>query len=289
MPTSPSSSAQRARERVAARLRALRADAGLSGTELASRCGWSHPKTYRLEKAQTPPSPDDIRRWCAACGADGEAQTLVEQSIDAEAMYTEWRQHVRQGLKELQISTGRRLFTDSSLFRVYSATLVPGLLQTVGYAAGVLHISARSHDLEVDDSPEAAHARIERSKILYEQGRRFLFVIEEASLYYQIGDAAAMAAQLGHLLTAGALPGVSLGVIPTSTVERGQWPRETFHVYDDRLVSVELVTAQVRIKQQSEIDQYLRAFAELRSMAVYGAEARALITRAIKALDRVDA
>ncbi|MFD7204369.1 helix-turn-helix domain-containing protein [Streptomyces sp. NPDC059893] len=288
MPTSPSSSAQRARERVAARLRALRADAGLTGPELAKRCGWSHPKTYRLEKAQTPPSPDDIRRWCAACGADSEAAALVEQSIDAEAMYTEWRQHVRHGLKQLQITTGR-LFTDSHLFRVYSATLVPGLLQTVGYAAGILHISARSHALEVDDSPAAAQARIDRSKILHEQGRRFLFVVEEASLYYQLGDAAAMAAQLGHLLTAGALPGVSLGIIPSDTVERRQWPRETFHVYDDKLVSVELVTAQVRIKQQSEIDQYLSAFSELRSMAVYGADARALIVKAIDALDRTGA
>lgn len=288
MPTSPSSSAQRARERVAARLRALRADAGLTGPELAKRCGWSHPKTYRLEKAQTPPSPDDIRRWCAACGADGEAAALVEQSIDAEAMYTEWRQHVRHGLKQLQIATGR-LFTDSHLFRVYSATLVPGLLQTVGYAAGILHISAQSHGLEVDDSPAAAQARIERSKILYEQGRRFLFVVEEAALYYQLGDAAAMAAQLGHLLSAGALPGVSFGIIPADTRQRIQWPRETFHVYDDRLVSVELVTAQVRISQQSEIDEYLQMFEQLRSMAVYGADARALIVKAIDALDRAEA
>ncbi|KIF73413.1 hypothetical protein QR77_04440 [Streptomyces sp. 150FB] len=62
------------------------------------------------------------------------------------------------------------------------------------------------------------------------------------------------------------------------------WPQETFHVYDDTLVSVELLSAQVNITQPSEIALYLKAFEELRSMAVYGAEARALIVRAIGAL-----
>ncbi|MYT68283.1 MULTISPECIES: helix-turn-helix transcriptional regulator [unclassified Streptomyces] len=285
MPQSPSSSAQAAREAVASRLRNLRKTAGLTVAEHSSRCGWSGAKTSRIENALTAPSARDIRRWCEASTATDQADGLITQSVNAEAMYTEWRQHVRNGLKELQQVTGR-LFTESRLFRVYSSTLVPGLLQTMGYAAGVLHISARTQGLEVDDSPSAAHARVDRSRILYEQGRRFLFVIEEAALYYQLGDPAAMAAQLGHLLSAGALPGVALGIIPSATAERRQWPRETFHVYDDRLVSVELVTARVRIKQQSEIDQYVKVFAELRSMAVYGADARALITRAIDTLDR---
>ncbi|GGU50472.1 hypothetical protein GCM10010274_44000 [Streptomyces lavendofoliae] len=46
----------------------------------------------------------------------------------------------------------------------------------------------------------------------------------------------------------------------------------------------ELVSAQVKITQPGEIALYLRAFEQPRSMAVYGAEARALIVRAIDAL-----
>ncbi|MFF6825063.1 Scr1 family TA system antitoxin-like transcriptional regulator [Streptomyces longwoodensis] len=283
MATSPSSSAQAARERVARRLRDLRADAGLTGTELARRCGWTHPKTSRLENARTPPTPDDIRRWCSACDADAQADEIIAQSRDAESMYTEWRTHVRAGLKALQ-GKDPHLFRDTTLFRVYSASLVPGLLQTEGYAAGVLEISARFHDLQVDDSADAARARVERSRIIHEAGRRFVFVIEEAALHYRVCDADAMAAQLGFLLTAGALPQVSLGVIPMATAAREQWPRETFHVYDDRLVSIELVSARVRITQPFEIALYLKSFEQLRSAAVYGAESRALILRAIEAL-----
>ncbi|MFF7309823.1 Scr1 family TA system antitoxin-like transcriptional regulator [Streptomyces sp. NPDC008137] len=283
MTLSPSSSAQAAREVVAQRLRDLRKTAGLTVTELAHRCAWHHAKTSRIENARTAPTATDIRKWCGACDAIDQTEALISQSLHAESMYTEWRTQVRAGLKALQTSEPR-LFEDTELFRVYSSTLVPGLLQTEGYAAGILGISARFRDVPVDDSAEAARARVERSRVLHEPGHRFVFVVEEDALRHQICGADEMAAQLGYLLTAGALPQVSLGVIPMSTPGRAQWPRETFHVYDDRLVSVELVSARVKITQPSEIALYLRAFEQLRGDAVYGADARALIVGAIDAL-----
>ncbi|MFI1700610.1 helix-turn-helix domain-containing protein [Streptomyces bobili] len=283
MPISPSSSAQSAREVVAHRLRDLRKGAGLTVTELADRCGWHHAKTSRIENARTAPTATDIRRWCRACNAVDQIDGLIGQSLHAESMYTEWRTQVRAGLKALQVSEPR-LFQDTDLFRVYSSSLVPGLLQTEGYAAGILGMSARFRDLAEDDSEAAARVRVARSKVIHEPGHRFVFVVEEAALRYRVCEAEAMAAQLGYLLTAGALPQVSLGIIPASTSDREQWPRETFHLYDDRLVSVELVSARVRITQASEIALYLRAFEQLRETAVYGAEARALILRAIEAL-----
>jgi transcriptional regulator with XRE-family HTH domain len=283
MPSSPSSAAQAAREVVARRLRDLRKSAGLTSSELARRCGWHHAKTSRIENAQTAPNATAIRLWCRATGAEDQADDLIAQSLHAESMYTEWRTQVRAGLAALQGSEPR-LFEDTKVFRIYSSTLVPGLLQTEGYAAGVLRVSASFRDLPVDDSAEAARARVSRSSIVHRPGRTFVLVIEEAVLRHQVCDSDAMAAQLGYLLTAGALPQVSLGVIPMSTGERAQWPRETFHVYDNRLVSVELVSARVRITQPSEIALYFRAFEQLRGMAVYGADARALILRALETL-----
>ncbi|MEU9149228.1 helix-turn-helix transcriptional regulator [Streptomyces sp. NPDC048417] len=281
MATSPSSSAQAARERVARRLRDLRADAGLTGTELATRCGWTHPKTSRLENGRTPPTPEDVRRWCRACGADDQAADIIAQSRDAETAYTEWRRQMRAGLRRLQASYVG-LYQATELFRIYSPTLVPGLLQTEGYARGVLAGVAELYETP-NDVDQAAAARMERSKIVHESGHQFVMVIEEAVLYYQLGDADAMAAQLGYLLTAGALPAVSLGIIPKTT-RRTIWPQEVFHVYDDQLVSVELMSARVRVTQPSEVQLYVHAFEQLRSMAVYGADARALILRAIEAL-----
>jgi transcriptional regulator with XRE-family HTH domain len=283
MPVSPSSSAQAAREAVARRLRDLRKSAGLTVVELAGRCSWSHPKTSRIENARTAPSVKDIRAWCEATGAQDQAEDLIAQALHAESLYAEWRHETRRGLREL-LESSAKLFQETSLFRVYSSSLVPGLLQTEGYAAAILRVSAKFRNLPVDDSTEAARARIERSRIIHEAGRRFLLLVEEGVLYHQMGGSDAMAAQLGFLLTAGALPAVSLGIIPKTTQDRGQWPRETFHVYDDKLVSVELVSARMRINQPSEVALYVAAIEGLRAMAVYGAEARALVVRAIDAL-----
>ncbi|MBO7937472.1 helix-turn-helix transcriptional regulator [Streptomyces antibioticus] len=281
MATSPSSSAQAQRDRVARRLRDLRADAGLTGTELAARCGWTHPKTSRLENGRTPPSPDDIRRWCRACDAEDQAPDIIAQSRDAESAYVEWRRQVRTGLRRLQNSYVD-LYRATSLFRIYSPTLVPGVLQTEGYARGILSGVAELYEAP-NDVDEAAAARMERSKIVHEPGHRFVMVIEEAVLKHQMGDSDAMAAQLGYLLTAGALPSVSLGIIPT-TVQRTLWPQELFHVYDDQMVSVELMSARIRVTQPTEVALYVTAFERLRGMAVYGAEARALILHAIEQL-----
>ncbi|MFD7013008.1 helix-turn-helix domain-containing protein [Streptomyces sp. NPDC059161] len=282
MPVSPSSAVQAAREQVAQQLRELRQDAGITGSELASRCGWSHPKTYRIENARTPPSPDDIRRWCEVCGARDQAVGLIAQSRNAESQYVEWRRRARAGLRYLQDSYVK-LYQSTEVFRIYSPTLVPGLLQTEGYARAILSSNAQLLGIP-DDAPQAATARLERSKIIHGPGRRFIMVIEEAVLEYQLGDSADMAAQLGHLLTAGALPALSLGIVPKATRNRALWPQELFHVYDDTLVSVELVSARVSVTQPSEIALYLKAFEELRSMAVYGAEARELIVRALDSL-----
>ncbi len=52
-----------------------------------------------------------------------------------------------------------------------------------------------------DDSAKAAGAPRERSRVLYEQDRRFEVVLEEAVLRYQVGNAELMAGQLGHLLS----------------------------------------------------------------------------------------
>lgn len=283
MPVSPSSSAQAARESVAMRLRDLRKASGLTVVELADRCGWHHAKTSRIENARTAPSAKDIRLWCCACEAADQIDDLIARSLNAESMYSEWRHQVRSGLKQLQDSYVR-FFRDTRLFRVYSSTMVPGLLQTEGYAAALLTTIADFRKIPINDGAEAAAARVERSRVIHEPGHRFVLLVEEGVLYYQLGNADAMAAQLGYLLTAGALPSVSLGVIPTGTRERRMWPQETFHVYDDTLVSVELLSAQVNITQPSEIILYLKAFEQLRSMAVYGADARALIVRAIEAL-----
>ena len=99
-----------------------------------------------------------------------------------------------------------------------------------------------------------------------------------------IGNAEVMAGQLGHLIVVASLPSVSLGIIPMGVSRGAGWPVESFTMYDDDQVNVELVSAHLTVTQPREVKEYGRAFAELSAIAVYGAAARTLITAAIDSL-----
>lgn len=282
MSASPSSTAQAAREVLAARLGALRRDAELTGQELALRCGWSPAKSSRIERARTPASDADIRAWCMACGAESEAADLVAANRRADQMYVHWKKLHRHGMRRAQEEVVP-LYRDTRRFRVYCSNVVPGMLQTEAYAAALLSTIAAFQDTP-DDSAEAAASRVERSQILHEGDHRFALLMEETVLRHRIGDTDTMAGQLGYLLAVMALPNVSLGVIPFAA-ERRVWPLEAFYLFDDRRVSVELLTAAVNVSAPSEIGTYAKAFSQLAGMAVYGSHARALVLEAISSLE----
>ncbi|MEV0280028.1 helix-turn-helix transcriptional regulator [Streptomyces sp. NPDC050610] len=282
MPHYQSSSVETARKAVAERLREVRLDAELQGQELASRCGWHKSKVSRIENARTPPSDADIREWCAGCDADDQAADIIAASRSADSMYLEWKRLQRTGLRRLQESR-IPLYERTKLHRGYASHVVPGLIQTPAYATALLSVIGRFHGTP-DDTAEAVAARISRSNVLHGAGHRFTLLMEESVLRYQIGNAETMAGQLGHLLSVMSLPAVCLGVIPFAARERGMWTLEAFNVFDDERVHVELLTAQVTLTAPGEVAMYVKAFVDLRELAVYGAEARKLVAAALEVI-----
>ncbi|MET8684791.1 helix-turn-helix transcriptional regulator [Streptomyces sp. NPDC004732] len=281
MAVSPSSSAQAARESIAQRLKELRLDAGLNTQGHADRCGWSKSKTSRIENTLTTPSDADIRVWCAACDAPGQAQDLITSSRDAESMYVSWKRKQHTGLRRGQLASVP-LYEQTSIFRMYCVKVIPGLLQTEGYARSLLSKIADFRGLP-DDTAEAAKARVDRSRVIRDGLHRAVLYLEEDALYHRVGDSQVMANQLHHLLTAMSYPAVSLGIIPQGC-ERVMWGVETFSVFDDKRVHVELLSGKVTLTSPSDVDVYLRAFLRMREMAVVGSDARSLIQRAISSL-----
>ena len=79
--------------------------------------------------------------------------------------------------------------------------------------------------------------------------------------------------------------GFSLDATPFEHGGRRMWTLEGFNIFDTEQVSVELLSASVTVTSPGEIDLYVKAFAELSAMAVFGAPARHLIAGAIAALD----
>lgn len=281
MPLSPSSSAQNARASIAGKLRELRDSAGLTGHGLALRTGFSESKVSRIANGRTPPSADDIHRWCVACGAEAQAPDLIAANLQAGEMYVEWKRLHRTGMKNAQESVLPQL-AQSRQVRVYASNVVPGMIQRGEYARALMSTITDFQNTP-DDVDAAVASRLQRGRYLREGNRTFALVMEEAVLRYPIGDKAAMEDQLRYLLQVMTLPRVSLGVIPFGA-PRAMWPLEAFYMYDDRMADAELLTALVTITTPSEIAAYSKAFKILSSMAVYGPLARALIEEAIATL-----
>ncbi|MET8687798.1 helix-turn-helix transcriptional regulator [Streptomyces sp. NPDC004732] len=277
MAQSPSSSVQQARQLLAARLRELVTDSGLEGKEVAARCGWYPSKVSRITTGQQKPTEGDIRAWCAATGAEDRTEDLIASLRAVEGMWVEWRRMERAGLRRAQEAV-LPLFERTHWFRAYSSWFVPGLLQTHGYTADVLRAVQRRR-VPVDDVADAVAVRMERQRVLHEGQRRFAFLVEESVLSNGLGDGGTQAEQLDRLLTVGAQPNISVGVVPTR-LDRTRMPVEGFWIFGTEQVNVELVSGHLTLTQPSEVGMYADTFTALAEMAVYGQKARTLILKA---------
>ncbi|MGH3856124.1 MAG: DUF5753 domain-containing protein [Pseudonocardiaceae bacterium] len=167
----------------------------------------------------------------------------------------------------------------TKLFRIYEHNIIPGLFQTAEYSAAML-----SYFIDFLDTPNdldaAVKTRMERQRIVYSGNRRFIIVLEEQAIRTRVGNLDTMTGQLDRVLGLISLPRVSLGIIPAEAL-RMTFTSVGFWIYDDSMVGVETPTASLEVTQPREVRLYATMFKQLQQSAVYGAEARTLVARAM--------
>lgn len=276
MTISPASSARQAREALGIRLRELRKDAALSGRALADLTGWHFTRVSKIEHGGQAPTETDIRAWCQACGAEDQLPDLLATLRAIESAYLEFKRQARAGMKHVLGAHTVPMYEQTSVFRIYEHNVIPGLFQTADYTAAMLRFWIGFLETP-NDLDAAVAARMERQRIIYQRGKRFLVVLEEQALRTWFGTAETQAEQLDRLLTVMSLPTVSLGIIPMMT-ERLVVPPAAFWIFDDGLAALETPSASIEVTRPHEIELYVRMFELLRTAAVYGQAARALIS-----------
>jgi transcriptional regulator with XRE-family HTH domain len=253
-------------------------DAHLTGRELARVAQWHPSKVSKIENGRQTPAQSDVKMWAAACGAPGELPELLGRLRTLETHYVELRRLFRAGLAMKQRSLAE-IESASRTVRDFEPVFIPGLLRTPEYARHRLAEGLEVHGAP-DDLDEAGAARIQRQQVLYRSGKTFHIVITEAALRYRLCPAEAHAGQLDRLVNLAALRNLRFGVIPFTTTYPVA-PAHGFWAYDDKIVFVEHFTAEPTVTQPHEIHSYLRRFSTFAKCAVYGTEARAVITRAL--------
>jgi transcriptional regulator with XRE-family HTH domain len=283
MSVSPNSVKQ-ARDALGARLRELRQHAGINGKQLAESLGWQNAKISKIELGRQTPTAGDITAWTSATGSEEVLDELLAALRNLELQYAEWRRVLRTGTRAAQQATVD-LEARTKLIRAFECTWVPGLLQTAEYARHRFAEAVELHEI-VDDIEEGVRTRMRRQEILYQPRHRLHFVITEAVLYYQLCPSEVLAGQLDRILAITSLRSLRLGIIPFSARLQVS-PRHGFWIYDDALVKVETLAAELNLVQPQEIALYAKVFHQLATAAVYGAHARRLVTQAAERLSDV--
>ena len=261
---------------LAERLYRLRKDARLTGDQLAGRLGWEkagRTKISKIENGKQLPSTEDVAAWAAACGHPDAARELLDLRANVEAVHSFWRERMRHGHAAVQDDYDRRVRAATRV-RSSGPAIIPGLLQTAGYARAIMTYVA---DLwGTADVDAAVEARMRRQEVLYDQSRTFEFVITEAALRLLPCPPQVMAGQLDRLLSLD-LDNVTLGVIPMG-VQLAVMPFSNFLMLDDRAV-VESDGSEDEVGRD-ESAVYGRIFDRLMAESVTGDDARRLITAA---------
>ncbi|WP_020132243.1 helix-turn-helix domain-containing protein [Streptomyces sp. 303MFCol5.2] len=275
---------QTARESLGARLRELRAEAGLEGRHLAAKLGCQPSKVSRLQNGKQTPAAADLTAWASACGrpdAEAELQGLLA-GLEMKQRHRSWRRQLAGGHRGRQEIAVRQTDATKSI-RGLEVSRVPGLFQTPEYARVIFDASAEFRGI-TPTTEAAVEARMRRQEALYDPAKSFRFLVCEAALYHRSCPVEVMAEQLDRLYNLVGRSRIELGILPFGAQLRRTAPH-AFWIYDRRLVIVETISEELWLNGEDDIQLYERAWDWLAESAEYGAPARRLIGRARASLD----
>lgn len=273
------------RRRLAAELRRLRSAAGKTIYDVAESMECSSGKISRIETGAVRARLQDVREMLDLYGVSGAKREELLGLVRLSRQKPWWNAYsdvVPPGSGMLY-----GLETAAATINEHSAALVPGLLQTVGYAEALI------------GSPSAASAetvrrrvelRMRRQELLGRpEGPAFTAVIGEAALREPIGGAEVMAEQLRHLAAMSRRRRVTILVRPFGA---GRTPAvgSSFVIFGfadpayDKVVYVEQLTRNSFIEETNEVEFYESVFADIRKCTLNATESASMLTELAESL-----
>ncbi|OHV27752.1 MULTISPECIES: helix-turn-helix domain-containing protein [Pseudofrankia] len=260
-------------------LAALRRRQKVTGKQLADRLPMSQSKISRIETGAVIPTPEDVEAIVRALDQDDEVVAKFRRRAETQfglgSSTEEPVGHFQSAYQEYE--------QRSTVIESWQPDLVPGLLQTSGYARAVF---TRFADLFEYDNMitlvDQVARRLERQRVLYEE-KRFTFVIMETVLRYAIATPIEMATQIEHLQKMAARPNINLVIIPGEVDPF--YPRgHGFTIFDDATALVDIATSVHRTQRPIHLAAYRRMIRKFEEQATPDTDAllREYLDRHIK-------
>jgi transcriptional regulator with XRE-family HTH domain len=259
------------------RLREIRENAGLSGTDLAAHLSWQQSKVSKIETGKQTATDTDVVAWLQAAGvSESVVEDFRAELRELQIAQFAWRRQLREGHR----ATQERLVRDdrnATTMRGLVTMAVPGLLQTPDYARAIFRSQAELLDVPADDVEDSVAARMARQQVLYDRTKQIEFLITEAALANPVCAPEEMVGQLDRLSSVIGVVPARIGVIPAGHTVPHLIPHG-FWIYDEE-VRFESVSGSQRTTDADEVALYAKLLDRLWTVAVEGDEARAVFAR----------
>jgi transcriptional regulator with XRE-family HTH domain len=267
----------------------LRNGVGLHLDEVAQALGCSTSKVSRLETGKGVPKASDVRRLIHVYGVIGETEREMLLRLVQESRAEGWWESYTDGVAPERFVLdvpGRyeALETEASAIHSFDPAVVHGLLQVPAYTRAVMNIVLRNHSPQ--EIEQLVELRVRRQGALTARNPplELTLVLDEAVLCRPVGSAEVMVEQLRALLVAGALPSVSLRLLPFSAgLHRVQIGRFDILEFADGavpdVVYIEGHAGETYLESVSDVDLYKDILTEAVDRALPPDSTRALIAR----------
>lgn len=274
------------RLRLAAELRDLRTQGGLTHEQLARKIGQSRAQISRLENGHVVDQADIIR-ILDALDVDGERWTKIMTIAREAGERGWWESHKAMGERQALYAN---LEAGAETIREFQMTFVPGLLQTPEYTGARIDAS-RLAGWTSASSEKASEARAGRQRMLRRPGGpSYTAIIDEVAVRRPTVPPEVLKAQLYQITaTANANDKMDVQVLEmTAAIEGYRVPVSSFSIYtfadpgDPSVVMVDTITEDLVLTGDLEVKRYDELFERLQTAAIPPDESLRLLVDAAK-------
>ncbi|MEU6488379.1 helix-turn-helix transcriptional regulator [Streptomyces sp. NPDC046887] len=260
---------QEPRQRFAEELRLLRAEKKVSLRQLGERLGWDWSLFGKMEKGQTIGSPEVVE----ALGLYYDCPLLLALWELAAADKTQFKEQYQRYMT---------LEAEAVSLWHFAVSVLPGLLQTPGYAREVLAAGGLKGK-QLNQQVEARDSR--RDLLEGENAPPFRTILSESVLRTRLRNMNEWRGQLQHLLDMSERPDVAIQILPFSAGPYGLDSTDVMflRLTDGRTVAYtenahrgELVT------ESADVERLQRVYDSLRDLALSPVESRKFVLRMLE-------
>jgi transcriptional regulator with XRE-family HTH domain len=181
---------------VAVQLRFQRERAGLTGTQLGDVIGCVRSTVSRIESN--------------ALRLDPKQAILADKALETGGLFSALVTHALREPDGQWRKEHRDIEATASTIRIFEAVVIPGLLQTPGYARAL----AEANGITQEAVQAAVEERMSRQAILTRADPPLIWVIiAETALEWPVGGAEVMREQLARLLELADMPNIGIRVV----------------------------------------------------------------------------